>query len=212
MGRHKKNQSQQQQPNQSGADSDLNAENKDESVNVEIESQPSAESLPKEGFINKIASAADSVGLWDDDQTTTTKKDGRGRPSKTKSQDEFSSIVVIVLTLVLSLSNIPAEVKPNDSEIGVFSKHLTGIMIRHLPISGKLSADGLDIIGMLAIMSTWYARVQPVIKQIQDQKKIERSTPEDSSPVTAHKTEGNNIPVPSAQDWLKAAASVEAAG
>ena len=59
------------------------------------------------------------------------------------------------------------EIKPNESELGVFSNHLTGILIRHLPISKGLSADALDIIGIFAVVSGYYARVSPELRRPQ---------------------------------------------
>ncbi len=157
---------QSQQPEQ-GADLDSEARNDEGDSLIEIESHAVKEK-ESGGFLNSIKNAGDSLGLWDDDKPAEKeKKDGRGRPSKSKSsgQDDLASLSVALITLILSLSNIPHDVKPNDSEVTIFSKHLTGIMIRHLPIAGKFSADGMDIIGMIAVLSSWYARVQPVIEQ-----------------------------------------------
>jgi len=117
-----------------------------------------------ESWAEKIKRSADSIGLFDDD--TETRVETRGRKKKTAINDEFSTLVIAVLTLILSFSNMPDPLKPNQSELSMFSNHLTGILLRHLPISGKLSADSLDIIGIVAVCSGYYARIAPEIKNL----------------------------------------------
>lgn len=68
-------------------------------------------------------------------------------------------LVVSVITLLVAVAKVPEQVKPNGDEINLFSEHLSGIMLRHLPINNKLSADALDVIGLIAVTASWYSRV-----------------------------------------------------
>lgn len=132
-------------------------------VAVDIEShgnQPEADTWQE-----KLKRASERVGLFDEEDSTE-RIETRGRKKKGAVQDEFSTLVIALLTLAVSFANIPEQVKPNQSELSIFSNHLTGIMIRHLPISNKFSADSLDIIGLVAVCSGWYARVAPEIKNL----------------------------------------------
>lgn len=84
----------------------------------------------------------------------------RGRKPNQTTREDFSLLVVSIITLVVTFWKVDQRVKPDSSEIEAFSNHLSGILIRHLPISNKLSADALDIIGMFAVLSGYYARIQ----------------------------------------------------
>jgi hypothetical protein len=130
---------------------------------INLESQNEKE---ESNFLSRLKDATKKVALSDDE---SPRIETRGRKAKTAAADEFSVLVVSVLVLILSFSNIPDEIKPNEDELSIFSKHLSGILIRHLPISSKFSQDSLDIIGLVAVTSGYYARVAPVIKMYQKQ-------------------------------------------
>lgn len=134
----------------------------------------------------KIKSAATRSGLFTDDEETRIET--RGRKKKTAANDEFATLIISVLVLILSFSNIPETVKPNDSELRVLANHLSGLMLRHLPISSKFSQDSLDIIGILAVVSGWYARVAPALKQIQEEGKAKSQPERISAPAQVVKT------------------------
>jgi hypothetical protein len=124
----------------------------------------------------KIKSAASRSGLFADEDDPRIET--RGRKKKTAATDEFSTLIVSVSVLILSFSNMPEQIKPNDAELRVLANHLSGLMLRHLPISSKFSADSLDIIGILAVLSGYYARVSPALKELRENKpKAERIAP-----------------------------------
>lgn len=150
-------------------------------------------------------------GLWDDDSPAPEFKETRGRKSKDAGREDLKTLSIALLTLVMSLGNIPQDIKPNDSEIGIVSHHLTGIMIRHLPINGKMSADALDIIGLIAVMSTWYARVQPALNQRRAQATPPVQARSKTAPTQPVKEESPSDPFmrhsPGAGAWLQNAAA-----
>jgi hypothetical protein len=133
-----------------------------------VEDHNIVQSAEPDSAWEKIKNAATRSGLFvDEDERVET----RGRKKKTAASDEFATLIISVLVLILSFSNVPEEVKPNDAELRVLANHLSGLMLRHLPISSKFSQDSLDIIGIIAVVSGWYARVSPAIKELQSQKK-----------------------------------------
>ncbi len=148
-------------------------------IAVDIESHGPADQPTT--WQEKLKRASERVGLFDEEDSTE-RIETRGRKKKGAVQDEFSTLVIALLTLAASFANIPEQVKPNQSELTIFSNHLTGIMIRHLPISNKFSADSLDIIGLVAVCSGWYARVAPEIRALQPPKPNNPKTPPDNKP------------------------------
>lgn len=156
-------------PNPSGENSDLNTS----AVNLEIEDQQTALTPVDDGFMAKVRRAAEKSGLFADDDGEPERTETRGRKKKTAAQDEFNTLTIALLSLVIAAVNVPENIKPNDNELNQFSHHLTGLLVRHLPISGKFSADALDIIGLLAVGSGYYARVAPMLKT-----KSKEQTPE----------------------------------
>ena len=154
------NQSQQPQPPNENAESESDLLTNDPlNLNVEVESHNSQPPEQEKGFGATLRRAAESSGLFDDSPAPSKAKKSKA------NQDEFNSLVIAVLTLGVSFANMRPEIKPNESELGVFSNHLTGILIRHLPISKGLSADALDIIGIFAVISGYYARVSPELRR-----------------------------------------------
>lgn len=115
------------------------------------------------GFMAKVRRAAEKSGLFTDDDEPE-RIETRGRKKKTAAQDEFNTLTIALLSLVIAAVNVPENIKPNDGELNQFSHHLTALLVRHLPISGKFSADALDVIGLLAVSSAYYARVAPLLK------------------------------------------------
>lgn len=178
------------------ADSDLNSAESNE-VLINLESQGEKE---ESNFLSRLKDATKKVALSDDE---SPRIETRGRKAKTAAADEVSVLVVSVLVLILSFSNIPDEIKPNEDELSIFSKHLSGILIRHLPISSKFSQDTLDIIGLVAVTSGYYARVAPVIKTYQKQipqpNKTNPQQPQESAPVVVDALRAVN---PAAADFL----------
>jgi len=136
-------------------DSDLS-----ESLNPQDDQQPAPEGLEIEshsqddrgGFGGLLDKATRALKTQDD-----LPKSKKVTP---RAREDFAVLVVSVLTLLVTFAKIEESVKPNTDEINLFSDHLSGILLRHLPINKNLSADALDIIGMMAVTATWYSRVK----------------------------------------------------
>ena len=116
-------------------------------------------------------------GLFDDDKSLSPKSKGKKKniESAGVGEEEFYALVVAGVALVLSFWNVPRQVKPNQDEIDIFSSHLSKIAIRHLPVVTQMSPDLLDVVGMFAVASSYYARVSDDLKTLlkpQPQEKI----------------------------------------
>jgi hypothetical protein len=175
----------------------LNPQSENDSNSEAIEEINIEGQTPRESTFGDIfRNAASKAGLYDDDDSKPIKASKKQKAN----QEEFNTLVIAVLTLVVSLSKIPQELKPLDSELGVLSNHLTGIMIRHLPIAKGMSADALDIIGIFAVISGYYARISPHIKKATP-KQIETQP----QPIPAGPADPINDISPAVGDFLKAA-------
>lgn len=179
--------------------SESNSDPLNDLLNVEVESHNSQPAEQEKGFGATLRRAAESSGLFDDSPTPTPSKAKKAKAN----QEEFNSLVIAVLTLGVSFANMRPEIKPNESELGVFSNHLTGILIRHLPIAKGLSADALDVIGIFAVISGYYARVSPELKRPQP-KATPALYPE---PIPAGPADPISDLSPEAGEFLRAAQS-----
>lgn len=177
--------------NPNGAGLDLEASAID--LNIEDHTtDPAPDDEP--GLLSKLRRAAEKSGLFDEEEPGRIET--RGRKKKTAAQDEFNTLTIAILSLALSLTPMPETVKPNDLELSQFSHHLTGLLIRHLPISGKFSADALDIIGLIAVLSGWYARVSPEIKSLKP--KPQTATPPPTGEYYFNEADLKAAPLPDA--------------
>lgn len=193
------NQRQQPQPQNENAESASDLLNDPLNLNVEVESHNSQPPEQEKGFGATLRRAAESSGLFDDSPAPSKAKKSKA------NQDEFNSLVIAVLTLGVSFANMRPEIKPNESELGVFSNHLTGILIRHLPISKGLSADALDIIGIFAVISGYYARVSPELRR--PARKVEAAPDLYPGPIPAAAADPISDLSPEAGEFLRAAQS-----
>jgi hypothetical protein len=113
--------------------------------------------------------AFETGGLFDDDapRAPVSKKKG----GKVDERQEFTTLLISVIVLLLTFVNIPELLKPSDDEVSILSDHAAGLLMRHLPISGALTEDAIDIIGILAVVAGWYGRVAPELKRLADERK-----------------------------------------
>ena len=129
------------------------------------------------GSDNLIASAEKLLGGVKSTDTERAEK-LRGYREKYKAKkkgstnEDFSTIVVTLLTLALSAWNVPADLKPNGDEVNALSVPATRMLLRHVPITAKLSADALDVIGMIGAMSAYYARTNPAWRKYNEERRV----------------------------------------
>jgi hypothetical protein len=90
--------------------------------------------------------------------------------------DDFSTIIITLITLALSAWSAPEELKPNSDEIDAFSVPATRMLLRHVPIAAKMSQDALDALGMIAALSAYSVRTRPAWNKYNEARKVK---PED---------------------------------
>jgi hypothetical protein len=140
----------------------------DSSIGIEIEEHtPPAK---KSGFFaSVIDNAKESLADLAPDDDPQPVKRGRGRPRKEAAvepvdmQQDFTNMLAGVLALVVTAVNLPPEVQPDSDELKGVSYYAVRILIRHFPINNAMSADALDTLGILSILSAWYMRVAPFL-------------------------------------------------
>ena len=160
-------------------DSDLKNENE---ITLEVDNH-SPEN--KSGFdLSEVLSKAGKKvkeGLFDDDKSLSPQSKSKSKKINETGagEEEFYSLVVAGVVLVISFWKVPREVKPNQDEIDIFSNHLSKIAIRHLPAATQMSPDLLDMVGMFAVASSYYARVSDDLKALPKAtktKEVEKQT------------------------------------
>lgn len=139
-------------------------------VNVEVEEHPSNKGPFSISDSLRRAGQKLKEGLTLDD---TEPRRGKARKAAGTEEGDFYSLVTMGLVLVLTVSRVPKEVRPNEDEIHVFSKHLSSIIVRHVPALGNLSPDAMDIIGLLIVTNSYYARVSEDLKRLRAPRIIE---------------------------------------
>jgi hypothetical protein len=59
--------------------------------------------------------------------------------------------------------------------VDAFSEHFSSIILRHIDISGAITGDILDAVGLLAVIGSWLTRVGPELREYNELRKAERS-------------------------------------
>lgn len=77
-----------------------------------------------------------------------------------KQKEEVATLMASLLTLWVSSWRAPEEFRMTTEEIDAISTHGTNILLRHVNLSGKLTGDALDAIGIIATLSAYYARTR----------------------------------------------------
>lgn len=75
-----------------------------------------------------------------------------------ETQENLSSLVVSLFTMLVAAFNFPEDVKPNDADISGFSIPATRIILRHVNIAKGLTEDVIDAIAMIAALSAYWMR------------------------------------------------------
>lgn len=94
------------------------------------------------------------------------KKIGVGRlPENATPQQEFATLVSGLIVIVSTAANLPKEAQPTDEETNGIAYHISNIFIRHIPIKAGLSADVFDVLGIMAVLASWYSHAAPHINR-----------------------------------------------
>jgi hypothetical protein len=149
-------------------------------VPVEVKVEQHAEPAPTSLLDRAKAKLVEPYQEGASDNTAATtdkpKKDWRRYSKKYRndykqesSKTELATLVSTILILVLATWPAPDEVKPNSTEVDAFSEHLSSIIVRHIDISGAITGDILDAVGLLAVIGSWLTRVGPQLRTLNEE-------------------------------------------
>lgn len=138
------------------------------SLGTEVEVEVSQPEIKTNPVTDLLTRATARIGQVEEEEEEIPVKKSHRRPQNNRV--EVENLITSVLALGLAASNLPREIQPNTDEIGGISYHLTRILARHLPLNTGLTADALDIIGLITISSSWYARVSPELRRRAEEK------------------------------------------
>ncbi len=85
-----------------------------------------------------------------------------------KNKNEVTTAISSLLVLFLASWKVPDELKPNEAETEAVSNYATRLLLRHVDLSGRLTADALDVIGIVAVLSGYYARTASNWREYRD--------------------------------------------
>jgi hypothetical protein len=106
--------------------------------------------------------AAARMESGEEEEEEKQPKGGRSKKLGDPRKD-LANLLTSGLTLLVASLSIPDELKPNEDEIGGVSFYTMKILLRHFPVSKMLSADMLDVVGLVSIFAGYFARIQPLL-------------------------------------------------
>lgn len=142
-------------------------------VNIEVESQSDDPERGDFASLLKRAANRGSINSEDEPEPSEPRRSRGKAVKKSESRDELTTLVFTVITLVISISNFPESIRPEEDEVKALGYYISGLMIRNLNISGRLGENTLDIIGILGVVSMWFMRVGPEIKRLRAEQQKE---------------------------------------
>ena len=165
----------------------------EESLSFSI-NQSSPDDNPLSGLLSRATARLES-GDYEDESEAPPKK--RGRPAASKfgdSQTDLANLLTSLLALVIASITIPDELKPNNEEQAGVSYYAVKILMRHFPASKMLSADMLDIIGLLSIVAGYTARIMPLLPKQAAPDPIPGPAPRPNITAPVHKNGNGKTP------------------
>ncbi len=80
-------------------------------------------------------------------------------PEKRKAQEaSVASLLTSLFVMIVVSWQAPDELKPNEDELTAVSGFSTSILLRHVNISGRLTQDVMDGIGIVAVIASYLSR------------------------------------------------------
>lgn len=106
----------------------------------------------------------------------------RRKAKETAKVEDLQTTVVLILTLALSALTIPEDLKLNEDEKQAFAVPATRLLLRHVPLASKLSADAIDIIGMIGALSAYGTRTRAGWQTYREAKAAQATSPRPDDP------------------------------
>jgi hypothetical protein len=128
----------------------------EEELEIHDEAQPSLVDKARGILGGGIESLQDKLGTG---EKATKQKKKWVPPEKRKEQEgNIATLITSLLIMIVASLNTPDDLKPNEDEINAVSGFSVSILLRHVNISGRLTADVIDVIGIVAVSAGYWAR------------------------------------------------------
>lgn len=151
---------------------DINASQVEEEIESQDEARPSATSRARSILSSGINNVQDKLG--------TEPRQRKKWVSPAKRQEQEGNITTLVTSLIIMLVagwKVPDELKPSEDEMTAVSGLSTSILLRHVNISGRLTQDVLDGIGIVAVVAMYITRTSSAWRVYTEAKKASEAIP-----------------------------------
>jgi hypothetical protein len=102
-------------------------------------------------------------------------------PAAKREMEEVTTMISSLFVLVVAGWRIPPALKPNEDETNAVSGAATRILLRHVDLTGKMTKDAVDVIGIIAVSAAWYTRTAPLWAQYRELQSAQAIPKHDSS-------------------------------
>lgn len=104
------------------------------------------------------------------------RKEKARRPGPSLAAETLAETIGVPLLLGLAAMVLVEEARPTEAEAKAFLMPIFRVLMRHIPLTGKLNADLIDLVSAFAAAAAWYARVRDHLK-VAPRPREERKAP-----------------------------------
>lgn len=195
-----------------------------ESEPVEIEVEDHQESPASKSGLGELLNRAQKnltrEFTPEEDKPTKSKKRDRASSHYVRPQqrEDITTLVSSLLALLMAAWSVPPGLKPDEDEVGALASYSTRLLLRHVNLSGRITADVLDVIGIVAVVSGWYARTAPAWRVYMEsqQKALEPARRSEAEPSQPGQASGPADPIaeaaPEVDEFLQRSRKAAAEG
>ncbi len=105
---------------------------------------------------NGISGAQEKFGT--DGKQKRARKPWVSKEKRDEQSGRIATLVTSIFIMLVAGWQVPDELKPSEEEINAVSGFSTSILLRHVDISGRLTADVIDVIGIIGITAAYVTR------------------------------------------------------
>ena len=167
----------------------------EEDLEYQDERQPSLIAKARGILASGVNNVQDKLGVEPD------RKRKKWVP-KEKRQEQESNIATLITSLLVMLLagwKVPDELKPSEDEVTAVSGFGVSILLRHVDISGRLTAGAIDVIGIVAVTAGYISRTSKLWGEYKITQEANRALKSDEikeniSSDTPKTIEASNVP------------------
>ncbi|WP_322510716.1 hypothetical protein [Chloroflexus sp.] len=140
-------------------------------VEIRLEDVEASES-PLDAVAARLTAEQEAARLLGLESEPASKPAGRGkakakkvppRPGPAAAAEQLAELLGVPLITAISAMILVEEARPLPEEARAFVTPIFRILIRHLPITGKLNADIVDLVAAMSALAVWLSRVRPYL-------------------------------------------------